>query len=103
MKPKTVRVNDKVQRGYTYELVAPAGPFRPRDDQGRPACLSRRPASSHSNPAKVISLMNALRQSVDAERGGNVREKSQRHTSARHRTPKKAGRSPARQKRVVPP
>jgi hypothetical protein len=77
MKPKTVRVNDKVQRGYTYELVAPAGPFRPPcDDQGRPACLSRRPASSHSNPAKVISLMDALRQSVDAERGGNVREKA---------------------------
>jgi hypothetical protein len=25
MKPKTVRVNDKMQRGYTYELVAPSG------------------------------------------------------------------------------
>jgi hypothetical protein len=25
MKPKTVRVNDKMQRGYTYELVVPPG------------------------------------------------------------------------------
>jgi hypothetical protein len=25
MKPKTVRVNDKMQRGYTNELVAPSG------------------------------------------------------------------------------
>ena len=25
MKPKTVRVNDKMQRGYTYELAAPPG------------------------------------------------------------------------------
>jgi hypothetical protein len=25
MKPQTVRVNDKMQRGYTYELVAPPG------------------------------------------------------------------------------
>jgi hypothetical protein len=25
MKPKTVQVNDKMQRGYTYELVAPPG------------------------------------------------------------------------------
>jgi hypothetical protein len=25
MKPKTVRVSDKMQRGYTYELVASPG------------------------------------------------------------------------------
>jgi DNA end-binding protein Ku len=41
-------------------------------------------------PAKVISLMDALRRSVDAERGGGERGPAQR------RTPKKAGRSSAR-------
>jgi hypothetical protein len=41
-------------------------------------------------PAKVISLMDALRRSVDAERGGG-RGQSERRPAQR-RTPKKAGR-----------
>jgi DNA end-binding protein Ku len=47
-------------------------------------------------PAKVISLMEALRRSVDAERGAG-RGQSERRPAQR-RTPKKAGRSSARQK-----
>src|SRR2546427_10825910 len=47
-------------------------------------------------PAKVINLMDALRRSVDAERGG-ARDKPDRR-AGRQRTPKKAGRSSARQK-----
>jgi DNA end-binding protein Ku len=50
-------------------------------------------------PAKVISLMDALRRSVSAERGGGARGKSERRPAQR-RTPKKAGRSSARQKRA---
>src|SRR5262249_13581264 len=42
-------------------------------------------------PAKVINLMDALRRSVEAERGGGERRK--RPAAASHRTPKKAGRS----------
>src|SRR6266540_5887111 len=41
-------------------------------------------------PAKVISLMDALRRSVDAERGGGGRGQSERRPAQR-RTPKKAG------------
>ena len=43
-------------------------------------------------PAKVISLMDALRRSVDAERG--------ERRPAQRRTPKKAGRSSVRQKKA---
>jgi len=50
-------------------------------------------------PAKVISLMDALRRSVDAERGGGGRGQSERRPAQR-RTPKKAGRSSARQKKA---
>jgi DNA end-binding protein Ku len=49
-------------------------------------------------PAKVISLMDALRRSVDAERGGGARGQSERRPAPR--TPKKAGRSSARQKKA---
>ena len=49
-------------------------------------------------PAKVISLMDALRRSVDAEHGGG-RGQSERRPVQR-RTPKKAGRSSARQKKA---
>jgi DNA end-binding protein Ku len=52
-------------------------------------------APRQREPAKVISLMDALRRSVTAERGGGARGKSERR-----RTPKKAGRSSARQKRA---
>jgi DNA end-binding protein Ku len=50
-------------------------------------------------PAKVISLMDALRRSVDAERGGGARRQSERRPAQR-RAPKKAGRSSARQKKA---
>jgi DNA end-binding protein Ku len=49
-------------------------------------------------PAKVVSLMDALRRSVDAERGGGERHRGERHATARHRAPKKAARSSARKK-----
>jgi DNA end-binding protein Ku len=49
-------------------------------------------------PAKVVSLMDALRRSVDAERGGGDHHRGERHAAARHRAPKKAARSSARKK-----
>jgi DNA end-binding protein Ku len=48
-------------------------------------------------PSKVVSLMDALRRSVQAE-GGTARRKTERR--AHHRAPKKAGRSSARQKKA---
>jgi len=56
-------------------------------------------APREREPAKVISLMDALRRSVSAERDGGARGKSERRPAQR-RTPKKAGRSSARQKRA---
>jgi DNA end-binding protein Ku len=56
-------------------------------------------APREREPAKVISLMDALRRSVSAERGGGARGKSEPR-SAQRRTPKKTGRSSARQKRA---
>jgi DNA end-binding protein Ku len=47
-------------------------------------------------PAKVINLMDALRRSVDAERGG--RGEGERRAAASRRTPKKAARSNARKR-----
>jgi DNA end-binding protein Ku len=55
-------------------------------------------APRQREPAKVISLMDALRRSVDAERGGG-RGQSERRPAPR-RTPKKASRSSARQKKA---
>ena len=49
-------------------------------------------------PAKVINLMDALRRSVDAERGADERRKTERHAAARRRTVKKAGGSSRQQK-----
>jgi DNA end-binding protein Ku len=49
-------------------------------------------------PAKVINLMDALRRSVESERGGG--EKTERRAAARERPPKKGARSSARQKRA---
>jgi len=46
-------------------------------------------------PAKVINLMDALRRSVDAERGGGGRREAERPASASRRTAKKAARSNA--------
>ena len=45
--------------------------------------------------AKVINLMDALRRSVEAERGGRSARKSERRPSAARRAPKKAARSSA--------
>jgi DNA end-binding protein Ku len=53
-------------------------------------------APKERTPAKVINLMDALRRSVDAERGGG---KTKRPAAADQRTPKKAGRS-SRQKKA---
>ena len=50
-------------------------------------------------PAKVINLMDALRRSVEAERGTGERRKPERSVSDR-RAPKKAGRSSARAKKA---
>jgi DNA end-binding protein Ku len=47
-------------------------------------------------PAKVINLMDALRRSVDAERGG--RGEGERRAAASRRMPKKAARSNARKR-----
>ena len=49
--------------------------------------------------AKVINLMDALRRSVEAERGTGERRKPERSVSDR-RAPKKAGRSSARAKKA---
>ena len=49
-------------------------------------------------PAKVINLMDALRRSVDAERGGGGRGEGERRAAASRQTPKKAARSNARKR-----
>jgi DNA end-binding protein Ku len=49
---------------------------------------------SERAPAKVINLMDALRRSVDAERGGGG--EGERRAAASRRTPKKAARSNSR-------
>jgi DNA end-binding protein Ku len=51
-------------------------------------------------PAKVISLMDALRRSVQAERGGGASSKNDRRATSRRRVSKKSARSSARQKRA---
>jgi DNA end-binding protein Ku len=56
-------------------------------------------APKEREPAKVINLMDALRRSVSAERGGGARRKPPR-SSAQRRTAKRAGRSSARQKKA---
>jgi non-homologous end joining protein Ku len=50
-------------------------------------------------PAKVINLMDALRRSVEAERGGGERRKPERHAAGHERATKKAGRL-SRQKKA---
>jgi DNA end-binding protein Ku len=74
-----------------------------RNKGGRPALkeLLRKKQSgqkievqSERAPAKVINLMDALRRSVDAERGGGG--EGERRAAASRRTPKKAARSNSR-------
>jgi DNA end-binding protein Ku len=48
--------------------------------------------------AKVINLMDALRRSVQAERGGGETRKSAQRSAAPRRAPKKAARSSARKR-----
>ena len=52
-------------------------------------------APREREPAKVISLMDALRRSVETERGSGERRKPARR-SGTHRAPKKAGGASAR-------
>jgi DNA end-binding protein Ku len=56
-------------------------------------------APPEREPAKVINLMDALRRSVDTERGSGGRRKPARRAGT-HRAPKKARRSTARAKRA---
>jgi len=56
---------------------------------------------TESKPSNVVDLMEALRQSVGAEKVGGGRRKSpSRSTTAHHRSAKKAGRSTARHKKA---
>jgi hypothetical protein len=50
-------------------------------------------------PAKVINLMDALRRSVETERGGGERRKPESHAATRPRAAPTKSRSSARQKR----
>jgi DNA end-binding protein Ku len=54
-------------------------------------------APKQPTESKVINLMDALRRSVEAERGGSARKSERRHPAAR-RAPKKAARSGARKR-----
>jgi DNA end-binding protein Ku len=51
-------------------------------------------------PSNVINLMEALRQSVQVEKGGGARRKTEKRAAPPHRTAKKAPRSHARQKKA---
>jgi DNA end-binding protein Ku len=53
-----------------------------------------------TKPSNVVDLMEALRQSVSAEKGGRERRKSSSQGSVHHRTAKKASRSAARHKKA---
>jgi DNA end-binding protein Ku len=56
-------------------------------------------APREHEPSKVVNLMDALRRSVETERGGGERRKPAR-SAGNHRAPKKAGRSNARAKKA---
>jgi DNA end-binding protein Ku len=56
-------------------------------------------APKDREPSKVVNLMDALRRSVETERGGGDRRKPAARAGD-HRAPKKAGRSSARQKKA---
>ena len=55
-------------------------------------------APREREPSKVVNLMDALRRSVETERGGGERRKPA--SRGDHRAPKKAGRSSARAKKA---
>jgi hypothetical protein len=56
-------------------------------------------APREREPSKVVNPMEALRRSVETERGGGERRKPAPRTGD-HRAPKKAGRSSARAKKA---
>ena len=56
-------------------------------------------APREREPAKVVNLMDALRRTVETERGGGERRKPAPRAGD-HRAPKKAGRSSARAKKA---
>ena len=56
-------------------------------------------APKDREPSKVVNLMDALRRSVETERGGGERRKPAPRAGD-HRAPKKAGRSSARAKKA---
>jgi DNA end-binding protein Ku len=56
-------------------------------------------APKQREQSSVVNLMDALRRSVDSERGGGERRKPAPRAGD-HRAPKKAGRSSARQKKA---
>src|SRR3954471_1791162 len=53
-----------------------------------------------SKPSNVVDLMEALRQSVTADKGAGERRKSSSHGTAHHRAPKKASRNTARHRKA---
>ena len=55
-------------------------------------------APREPTPAKVVNLMDALRASVQAERGGGERRKTEHRAPVRHRAAKKSARSSARKR-----
>jgi non-homologous end joining protein Ku len=56
-------------------------------------------APREREPSKVISLMDALRRSVETDRKGERRKPAR--TAANARAPKKAGRSSARSRTIA--
>ena len=53
-----------------------------------------------TKPSNVVDLMQALRQSVNAEKGSGERRKSTSHGRAHHRSAKKGSRSAVRRKKA---
>ena len=56
--------------------------------------------ATERKPSNVVSLMDALRKSVEAAGGGGERRKPEKRAAVARRAPKKAGRSSARQKKA---
>ena len=57
-------------------------------------------APHEREPSKVVNLMDALRRSVETERGGGSQRRKPAPCAGGHRAPKKAGRSSARAKKA---
>ncbi|MFL5048104.1 MAG: Ku protein, partial [Xanthobacteraceae bacterium] len=56
--------------------------------------------AAQPQPAKVINLMDALRKSLETERGAATRAKPKAATSSRQRAPAKAAAKPKRARRA---